>query len=136
MPAAYLTTTQANARLALYSITTALTAKELERASDALDLEGDFVGYPYADDQLRAFPRDVEIRDDVAGVVPDAILDWVALTAYQLHKADEPPVKSERLGKLGQTYTRGKKSRIYRLKRNLLRLYRGSTSYEIVSAWR
>lgn len=127
MPAAYLTPAQAQGRLLDYSIVGIPTARELILASDDLDLMGGFAGEKYETDQPRVFPRSVTIRDDDEGEVPSDILDWVALTAWQLHVEDEPPVKSERLDLLSATYTRGKRSRISRIKENLLRFYRGHT---------
>src|SRR5215207_3076663 len=118
MPAAYLTPSEAQARLVLYSIDATPTAKELELASNRLDLMGGFLGLKAQEDQLRAFPRTYVYLDDVEGDVPTAILDWVALTAYQLSQDDEPPIITERIDTISQQYTRGLRSRVDRMKRH------------------
>lgn len=125
MPSAYLTPALARDRLARFDITATPSQVELDIASDNLDLLGGFVGLKYDPAQHRAFPRSVAVRDDAAGSVPAAILDWVALTAYELSVEDEPGIKSESIDEIAVSYDRGKKSRISRLKKNLLRPYRG-----------
>ncbi len=127
MPAAYLTPEQATPRLAAYSITATPTPAELSLASDDLDYNrGPFVGTRYAPTQLREFPRDPFVRDDPAGLVPGAVLDWVALRAYQLQIDDEPNVQKERVDTIAIDYTgRGKRSRLSRLMDNLLKPYTG-----------
>lgn len=142
MPVPYLTTGQATARLALYAITAAPaspSAAELAIASDALDQRGNYVGEPASTVQLRSFPRSITIADDLAGAVPDRVLDWVALRAYQLSIDDAPPIAQEKVGSLGVQYRtsagrgRGKVSRPERLMANLLRAYRaGGASAPII----
>ncbi|PLS86469.1 MAG: hypothetical protein CYG60_07100 [Actinobacteria bacterium] len=127
MPAAYLTPTDAIARLAAYGIDGSPTGAELRLASDDLDRLGRFVGEKADPAQHRAFPRDVTVQDDPPGVVPPRVLDWVALTAYQLSEEDEPPVTSERVDNLNVAYGgRGKRSKASRLKKRLLFGYRGA----------
>ena len=132
MPASYLTTAQATARLARYSIESSPPVAYLEVASDDLDLKGPFVGEPVEEVQYRAFPRTPAIRDDVAGTVPNNILDWVALRAYQLTEDDDAPALVEKVDKLAAEYSRGKKSTQARLMKNLLRLYRDTSDIRIV----
>jgi hypothetical protein len=91
-----------------------------------------FVGNPWSESQPRAFPRTVTITGDTENTVPDRILDWVALTAYQLQEEDEPPIRHERISSLSSTYTRGLRSRAERLKRYLLQDYRQSSANPIV----
>lgn len=128
MPAPYLTTQEAEQRLLAYSVAGAPTEDELRLASDELDLLGGFVGLKHTEGQHRQFPRTINIRDDVDGEIPQAVKDWVALSAYQLQREDTPPVKSEKLDVISTTYTRGKKNRLDRLKKDLLRFYRGASA--------
>ncbi len=135
MAAPYLTPQAAQTRLAAYSITATPTPKELELASDDLDLMGPrFLGTKYTTDltvQMRQFPRSITLPGDTPGVVPEKVLDWVSMKAYGYQIDDEPPVKLERIEDIAQTYTRGKRSRLDRLMDNLLKPYtRGS--YRIV----
>ena len=124
MPAAYLTTEQATARLTDYEIQAAPSQAELRIASDDLDLEGPFVADRFDPAQMREFPRSETVRDDVAGSVPALVLDWVALRAYALSEDDEAPVLSERVSSISVSYARPKKGRVERLMANLLRPYR------------
>ncbi len=124
MATPYLTPEQATTRLSQYSIVATPTAKELELASDRLDLLGAFIGAKYAEGQVRAFPRTATVVGDTEGEVPSKVLDWVAITAYELQEEDEPPVKHERISSLSVTYTRGRINRPTRVKRDLLRAYR------------
>jgi hypothetical protein len=113
-------------------LTATPTAAVLLIASDHLDLKGPFIGCLLDEAQHRAFPRNVAVQDDPEGEIPDRVLDWVALRAYQLSRADEPGVKSEKVDSLSAAYTRGKRSRPDRLMRNLLKLYRLRGSVRIV----
>lgn len=130
--AAYLTPEQAATRLTSYTVSATPTVMELTIASDMLDRKGMFIGVPYAEDQPRAFPRSETVSGDTEGVTPDRVLDWVALTAYQLQEEDEPPIRHERISSLSSTYTRGLKSRVERVKRYLLQDYRQFTGHQIV----
>lgn len=124
MPAAYLTAADAQQRLSRYNIVGSPSQADLEIASDDLDLSGSFVGDRLDPVQHREFPRSATVRGDVAGAVPERVLDWVALRAYQHSEDDEPPVLSERVSSIGVSYARGKRSRPERLMANLLRSYR------------
>lgn len=129
MPAAYITKTEATELLAGMSITANLTDVELELASDDLDLQGPFVGQVYSISQLREFPRDTLVRDDVEGQTPLAIKRWVALTAYQLAEEDDPNVTAEKVDDISETFHgAGKRSRERRLKKTLLKPYKGHRS--------
>lgn len=130
--APYLTATDAQSRLAAYSITATPTEMQLILASDELDRKGGFIGERYSETQLRAFPRTETVSGDTEGVVPDRVLDWVAITAYELSELDEPPVKHERIESLSITFTRGRRSQPWRFKRFLLSDYRRSSSIKIV----
>lgn len=129
--APYLTPEEAEARLATYTVEATPTVMELTIASDMLDRRS-FIGGPYSEVQERAFPRSETVPGDTENVVPDRVLDWVALTAYQLQEEDEPPIRSEGISTINTTYTRGLRSRVERLKRHLLMDYRGLSTYRIV----
>jgi hypothetical protein len=131
LPAAYLTPQEATTRLSAYGLTATPTAAVVLLASDDLDHKGPFIGNPLAEDQHRAFPRDLTVQDDTPSQVPARILDWVALRAYQLSRAHEPGVKAEKVDALSATYTRAKRSRPDRLMKNLLKLYRHAASIRI-----
>jgi hypothetical protein len=90
--APYLNAGQARDRLSSrFGITADPKDGDLDAASDELDARGPFIGEKYAPStQARAFPRDVTVLGDTAGVVPERVLDWVALRAYQLSIEDVP----------------------------------------------
>lgn len=131
MPAAYLTPTEAVTRLSNYRITAPPNEMELQLASDEIDQRGGWIGLPYDSAQLRAFPRNVTVQDDVAGATPSRVLDWVALRAYQLSEDDEPDVASEKVDTISQSYAKPKKSRVSRLMKPLLKPYRYAGSVRI-----
>lgn len=118
---AYLTETEALKRLSSYNIDEAPTAGDLQVASLELDSMG-----PWADEktdttgaQERAFPRGGD------QVVPDAILDAVALIAYAFAQDDEPPITSETFfGHQSVTYATPKESPYARRVRALISPYR------------
>jgi hypothetical protein len=74
---------------------------QLEAASHRLDNMGSYLGGRYGGSQQLAFPRTHTVDDDVDGVVPESIKDWVALEAYKLSLPDSPPVKSEPIPTIG-----------------------------------
>src|SRR5215218_10477195 len=130
MPAAYVTEVEAQDILEQYALDEATpTDTELTLASDRLDLMAGWIGSPYSDDQLRAFPRTTTVRDDTEGEVPQAIKDWVTITAYQLTLEDEPDVISERIDTITTVYAQGLKARPKRLKKYLLRPYRAGATF-------
>ena len=133
MPAAYLTPTQVRDRLAAFDIVSTPPAGMCAIASDDLDGKGGFIGFKLVETQHREFPRDITVQDDTPGAVPERILDWVALRAYQLTEDDDAPVIIESVDKLMVRYGgKGKKSTHSRLMRNLLRFYREPGSGRIV----
>lgn len=114
---AYLETQSARERLADYEMTPAEelpTAGDLRAASAALDALAPFAGAKTDPAQEKEFPRNGE------EVVPDEVLDWVALRAYQLSRDEEPPVKSEGAGRVSVTYLYGKLSSTERRMMHLL----------------
>lgn len=121
----YLTATQAQARLGKYGESGEVTAGDLAIASDAVDSMGPFKGARLDKDQTRAFPRD-EIRSgDTEGVVPDSVLDAVALLA--LSEADDETgvtIKSESVLDKSVTYAAPVRSRSSRRVNALLSPYR------------
>lgn len=116
MAAPYLDPAAAASRLSGFGITAEVSERELMVASDQLDALAPFAGSkPYG--QERQFPRAGE------DAVPDAVLDWVALRAYELSSEEEPPVTSERAGSVSRNYGRAKISRTARLRYGLLDRY-------------
>ena len=122
----YLTTTDAQNRLSTrFDIgSPALTGGDVDSASDDLDAMGPFVGARHTSGQARQFPRSVTLTGDAAGVVPDRILDWVALRAYQLATEDRPAIVSEGVLADRVKYARSKKGRVERLMASLLKPYK------------
>jgi len=120
----YLTPNQAEARLwADHGIEAELTAGELRIASRELDSKP-LTGTAYDPvSQSLEFPRSITVPGDEVGVVPEAILDWVALRAYQLATEDEPAVSSESAGRVSVSYFRPKVSQLERKMRRLLAPY-------------
>lgn len=98
--ASYLTNTDAQARLSSrFSITATLAPADLDVASDELDSLAPFIGNKQATDgtQPRQFPRDAnpDGTENTDTAVPEAILDAVALLAYQAVEDEGPAIKSE-----------------------------------------
>ena len=97
--ASYLTASQAETRLySRFNIETTVTDGDVEIASDELDAGTPFIGTKLVTDgtQEREFPRSVnpDGTTNEATTPPDAVLDWVALAAYQLTSDDSPAVTS------------------------------------------
>ena len=121
----YLTAADATERIQKYNLEADLTDPFVMMASDQLDyLMGGFVGAKYDHLQHPAFPRNVTLPGDTEGVVPERVLDWVALTAYELFEDHEPHVKSERVKNISEVFVRGRHSQPSRFKKTLLRPYR------------
>lgn len=92
--AAYLTTTEAESRLtSRFGITATLAPGDVDVASDELDGMGPFIGYVSDSTQVRAFPR--VLPPLTTATTPDAILDAVALLAYQAATDEDPAIQSE-----------------------------------------
>jgi hypothetical protein len=85
-----------------------------------------FVGVKTDSTQAHEFPRYPETE------VPDAILDWVALRAYQLSVDDEAAVQSESAGKVSVSYFRAKRSQTERRMEALVGPYRSGAAVRIV----
>ncbi len=111
---AYLSAPDAEARLfARFGLEVSLSAGDLDAASDEVDGAGPFLGAPYTYPQARQFPRSHLRGADIAGVVPDAVLDFVALRAAHLAQADPTvPVRSEGVGDVSVTYASPKGTRL------------------------
>lgn len=128
MAAPYLTASETTARLSTrFNLNLIATPAMCEVASDALDLKAPFVGNKLLSTQHREFPRDTNVQDDPPGQVPPRILDWVALRCYQLSNEDDAPIIREQLDTLAVQYARGKRSRVERIMRDLLRHYRAGS---------
>jgi hypothetical protein len=116
----YMTPMEAEDRvLGRYGIDVGLRAihiGDVMSASQSLDASAPFVGEPA--DQGQEFPRSGETE------VPASILDWVALEAYRLSRAEEPPTISKSVQSLGaRTYARPMLSREERIQSRLLHPY-------------
>ena len=127
MATPYLTAQAAESRLyATYRIEGELSTGDVLAATLELDrYAGPFIGERYDSEQELAFPRSVE-PDGTATTsedAPDAVLDWVALRAYELSREDEPPVTSRGLIRASVTYGRAAIPRTTRLMESLLNPY-------------
>lgn len=121
--AAYLSDTEAAARLQdRYNITAAPVLGDLEAASGELDASP-LVGWRYDLNQEREFPRSVTLAGDVEGEVPEAVLDWVALRAYQLLEDESPAVQSEGARGVNVSYAEPKLSQTEKRMKRLLAPY-------------
>ncbi len=114
MAAPYLTGADASARLlARFGITATVGDGYAEMASDEADEEGPFVGLPYSPIQDREFPRTYLAPGDSVGVVPDAVLDFVALRAAHLSQlSPAAPIQSHSVGEVSRTYASPKRERL------------------------
>lgn len=127
MAAPYLTIGAAYSRLSssfnldASGLSTAL----LSIASDEIDLKGPFLGTRYSSTQARAFPRsDVPDGETVDNTVPDVVLDYVALRAYQLSAEPEAAIKSRGVAGLSVSYAEPKIGRTEALLRGVLKALR------------
>lgn len=135
---AYVTLTEAIDKLAGFGVSDSvptpvkLTDQLLRMASDRLDaLHSPFVGGRYSLSQDRQFPRDETLEGDVAGQVPDAVKEWVAMEAYSLSRDGkaETPVVSVSVSDLGSTtYAAPHYSYLERIQRYLLERYQEKTA--------
>lgn len=124
--APYLTNTLIATRLtSRFAVTATITVGDADIASDDLDSSGPFIGERQADGQERAFPRSIspDGTDNTNPAIPDAILDWVALRAYQLSTDEDPPVQSEAVIDRSLTFTSPKISQTEKRKERLLDPY-------------
>lgn len=90
---------------------------DIRHASDDLDRMGPFIGYRPAG-QDREFPREGEGPD-----VPDAVLDWVALRAFELSTNPGTATRSVSAGSVSKTYAVPKPSAIRQRMEGLLDPY-------------
>lgn len=123
----YLSAAEAQARLwGRYKIEADIAPGDIEVASDELDAMAPFIDYRYSYDtalQTRQFPRGVTLAGDTENEVPERILDWVALRAYQLSSDEEPATISESIGGVSVTYAGPKPSQTERRMAGLLSPY-------------
>jgi hypothetical protein len=123
--APYLTRSEVLLRLEAYGLdagaTDVVTEPDVLAASDDLDAQGPFVGDLADEEQEREFPRD----DDETP--PDAVLNWVALRAYELAKNIPPPVTSSSVGSASSTYASPRVSHVQRRMAGLLDPYISTT---------
>lgn len=125
--AAYLTREQYAARTGI-TVASAPSLLELRLASDAVDAFGPFTGLRYAADQERAFPRTHLLPGDTENVVPERVLDAVALLgSAEADGEDEAPVKSESVMQASRTYAGAKVPRTTRRVAMLLGPYQRRT---------
>lgn len=105
----YLTNTEIAARLlARFGITATVAAADADIATTELDQSGPFIGTKKDATQALAFPRSVnpDGTTNEATAPPDAILDAVALLAYQAASDEGPPVTSESVSGVSVTYAK------------------------------
>ncbi|MDP9478351.1 MAG: hypothetical protein M3R38_22165 [Actinomycetota bacterium] len=111
----YLTAAQAAARLTdRFALSDhALADAYVAIASDEVDAEGPFSGLTYSPIQGREFPRTHVALGDEVGVVPDAVLDFVALRAAHLSQpSPAAPIQSHSVGEVSRTYASPKRERL------------------------
>lgn len=118
---------------ARFTITTTVTNVDAGIASDELDASGPFLGEKHEVGQAREFPRTYLRDGDAPGVVPDAVLDWVALAAYRLSEDDDPAISSEGLGDIRVSYASPKLSQAATRMAGLLRPYFRPASNDVDS---
>ena len=125
MTAPYLTDVAASIRLEEFGFDTesvTVGSADLRIASDELDAKAPFYGVR-PENQERQFPRIDPETGEAAESIPDAILDWVSLRAYQLASDETPAVKSEGAGRVSVTYFSPKMGPVARRMATLLRPY-------------
>ena len=119
-------TAAAQSHLSLYfGITVTMVVADLDLAEASLRRMGPFIGTRYAENQPDDFPRSITLEGDAEGVVPEVVLDFVALRAASLAQADAiTPLKDsgEWLGRLrnSKTYARPKMSKVEVYLRNTM----------------
>jgi hypothetical protein len=105
---AYLGVSEAAARLwGNYGIGSELNAGDLRAASSELDSMGPWIGRKFDYNQLLSFPRSINLDNTTndLGVVPEDILDAVALLAYHSSEDIGPGVTSESVLDRSITYS-------------------------------
>ncbi len=107
--APYLTNTAIALRLsARFGITATVAAADADIATSELDSFGPFIGTKKDASQALAFPRSLnpDGTTNEATTPPDAILDAVALLAYQAASDEGPAITSESVTGVSVTYAR------------------------------
>jgi hypothetical protein len=135
--APYLTRSEALLRLEAYGLTAeqtdVITEPDVESASDDLDGLAPFNGARPAT-QARQFPRmDAELDAEDNPIIPAAILNWVALRAYEVAANVAPPIRSTGAGRVSVTYDRPKPNQVERRMERLIDPYllkRGTRGYD------
>jgi hypothetical protein len=134
--APYLTAAGIASRLALrfpntFPTAPAIDAADADISSDDLDASGPFIGEKQVDGQAKQFPRSVN-PDGTANAdpaIPAAVLDWVALRAYQLSSDEGPAVKSESVLDASVTYSKPATSQTEKRMGRLLAPYLAASSF-------
>ncbi len=113
----YQTPTEAQSRLSgRYGVSATLLQGHVDDASLEADARGPWLGEKYARAQVLFFPRSETLPGDMAGQVPEAVKNFVALYACKLSRADEPGVAAKSVQHLGsKTYSRPALSEVDRL---------------------
>jgi len=89
-----------------------ITGGDLVLASDSLDDMAPFVGARYDAEQERQFPRSETLPGDTEGELPERVLNWVVMRAYQLSSDEGPAVTSEGAGGVSVSYAHPKLSQM------------------------
>lgn len=136
----YLTADQAIDRLdERYGITATITDGDIDAASWELDASGPFIGERLVSTQELAFPRNLNPDGTVNAEedIPERILDWVALKAYQLTSNEDPGIISESIGISSWTFGRPASSQSERRMEYLIRPYldRGANTTTVGSSF-
>lgn len=141
---AYLTSTQIQTRLtSRFELSATVNEGDADIASADLDASGPFVGAKQDEAQEEQFPRNTnpDGTANTSTTVPEPVLDWVALRAYELASDEDPAIQSEGISDLRVTYASPRISQTQRRMENLLRPYLadvpGLSSIEVASSfWR
>ena len=121
----YITPDGAQERLwTRYGLKSAINPGDTANATIELDTRStEFIGDRDDPQQVLAFPRSTTVAGDLPGVVPERVLDWIALRAHQISKPATPPAIKEQVDTLAVQYTHGKQDRVDILMQDLLRPY-------------
>lgn len=111
-------TAAAQTHLSLYfGLTVTMVVADLDLAEASLKRMGPFIGTRYSSTQPDDFPRSITLEGDTEGVVPEAVMDFIALRAASLALSDEmTAVTSNSMGiediRLTEAYKRPKFSKV------------------------
>lgn len=112
---AHITRSAAEARLSSrYNLNIGLLDVHVDMAEQSLRSLGPFSGYRYDSAQANLFPRTLLYDGDTENVIPDAVLDYLALHAAYVATYDETtPVTSQSLSGVGsKSYARPKTTKL------------------------